>query len=139
MPRTYILRLGIDEFIGYANRCSTMSDARIRIARRVLVEGESIADVARAQGVTSAAVSGACRQLIGKGIKLPVPRLSDSEFEVVMDGFPRITDSVREAVRLVFVSGDSIRVAATKTGKCRNFISNRVRTIRRRIDAGEVY
>lgn len=67
-------------------------------------------------------------------MKAPVPKLSELEFAIVMDLFPRLTASVREALKLVFVFGYTIGMAAERTGKCRNVIGNRVRSIRQYIE-----
>lgn len=106
-----------------------LSRAHQERARKVLVDGRPVREVAAEEGITEEAVRLTCRRLVGR-LRQEWPILTDNLFEAAANQFPRISDCNRALARRVLVDEESIAAVAQDAGLSASVLTRVVRKIR---------
>lgn len=98
-------------------------------ARRVLVDGLSVSDVAAAENVSGETIRRLVRQLVGTVIDQV--RLSGAHFELAASQASRMSPRNIELVRRVLVDGEPVSQVASSAGMSRTTLNKAVSKIKK--------
>lgn len=127
-------RLTLSEFLAATQHLNLTSRSLTR-ARRVLVDGQSVAEVAKDEGISGEAIRKICRRVAGSSRVKP-PILSKAAFDQAVGGLRLRADTV-ERVRAVLVDGLPVGDVARAAGVDHSVVFRAVqRVITRAIPAG---